>query len=71
MIITKPQMLLLIILISSLIGCSHAAPVRYCPRPVKPVIQAVNSDRDVLNALNQCAGHVKALEATIQCYEKE
>lgn len=63
--ITVPLMILLI----GLMGCaSHVAP--YCQKPVKPALQEVKTDKDLLEAFNQVVDYSLGLESTIQCYEK-
>lgn len=63
--ITIPLMILLI----GLMGCaSHVVP--YCQKPVKPVMQPIQVDKDLLEAFNQVVDYSLGLESTIQCYEK-
>jgi len=64
----------LMILLSALMincavsGCAHKA-VQYCPKPAKPVLQDIRTDKDMLDALNQCVDYSKGLESTLKCYE--
>lgn len=61
----------LTILLSALMisACAHQA-VKYCPKPEKPVLTEIQTDKDLLNALNQCVDYSKGLESTIKCYEE-
>jgi len=56
---------------TSLAACS-SKPVMVKPTCVKPVLKVstIETDRDILNVLNELVTLVEQQESTIECYEK-
>jgi predicted small lipoprotein YifL len=63
--------LLTILLSVLIIGSCGKKAVKYCPTPQKPVLLEIQTDKDLLEALNQAVNYCHGLESTVRCYEAQ
>jgi len=64
-------MIITVRLMTSLAACS-SKPAMVKPTCVKPVLKVstIETDRDILNVLNELTAIIEAQESALECYER-